>query len=117
MCHSLRSFRLDPTNFVTIISVGLGCSECSFKLLRSVTWLSHDNQIKQVFFIFNARKLLSEHRRLSILNLSGTYQRERCTRPTSCAAPQQLFHMVNSVTCMNTVTSLEKAIKRVLNKL
>ena len=28
-----------------------------------------------------------------------------------------IFHMVNSVTCMNTGTSLEKAIKRVLNKL
>ena len=28
-----------------------------------------------------------------------------------------LFHMVNSVTCMNIATSLEKAIKRVLNKL
>ena len=27
------------------------------------------------------------------------------------------FHMVNSVTCMNIGTSLEKAIKRVLNKL
>ena len=28
-----------------------------------------------------------------------------------------LFHMVNSVTYMNVRTSLEKAIKRVLNKL
>ena len=28
-----------------------------------------------------------------------------------------VFHMVNSVTCMNVGTSLEKAIKRVLNKL
>ena len=42
-----------------------------------------DNQIKQMFFIFNALELLSEQKRLASINLK-TYQRELGTRPPRC---------------------------------
>ena len=48
-----------------------------------------DDQINQVFFIFNTWELLSEHKRLKSLELIGTYQREPHTRPPSCITPPQ----------------------------
>ena len=43
--------------------------------------LIYVDKIKQVFFIFNTRELLSEQKRLGGLNLSGTYQGKPSIEP------------------------------------
>ena len=51
-------------------------------LPSSIPFHTCDDQIKQVFFIFNTRELLSEYKRLTSLNPNGIYQRKsRCTTP------------------------------------
>ena len=40
--------------------------------------------------IFNAKEILSKHKRLTSLNLSGTFQGKPRTRPPSCTTPQEM---------------------------
>ena len=47
-------------------------------LLRRWLKYTHDNKIKQVFFIFNLSELFSEKKRLTSLNRSSTYQGPSC---------------------------------------
>ena len=42
-----------------------------------------------MFFIFNTLEPLSEHKRLTNLNINGTYQGEPGTIPTCCTTPRQ----------------------------
>ena len=49
-----------------------------------------DNKINQVLFILHTQELLSEHKSLTSLKLSVTYQDEPCIRPPSCKTHGQL---------------------------
>ena len=48
-----------------------------------------DDLLILIVFISNCKGAFNEQKRLTSLNLSGTYQAEPSTRPPSCTTPQQ----------------------------
>ena len=80
-CSHWPLFAIAPTHEWLLASQGVSFTEVQ-------EGLKCDNQIKQLFFIFNTQEFLSEHKRLTSFNLSGPYQGEPHTIPPICTTPQ-----------------------------